>query len=88
MNDLSGKKTFPYAGVFPRLIELATDPSEPLEVIPLTLEIVQAMSLVPRADMPDRIIAATAVAHGLPLVSQDSEIRGSASLKAIIPVIW
>ena len=38
--------------------------------------------------MPDRIVAATAVAYKLPLVSQDSEIRASASLKAPVSVIW
>ena len=60
-------------------------------MLPVGLEIAQAMDLVPRAevpDMPDRIIAATAVAHTLPLVSQDSEIRASATLKALVPVIW
>jgi PIN domain nuclease of toxin-antitoxin system len=91
VNYLSSKKTFPYSGVFPRLLALATDPNERLEVLPLTLEVAQAMDLVPRAEvpgMPDRIIAATAVAHKLPLVSQDLEIRASASLKALIPVIW
>src|SRR4051812_24742641 len=59
---LSGKRTFPYSAVFPRLVALATDPNEPLEVLPLTLEIAQAMDLVPHAevpDMPDRIIAST-----------------------------
>jgi PIN domain nuclease of toxin-antitoxin system len=88
---LLGKKSFPYGGVFSRLIALATDPNERLEVLPLTLEIARAMNLVPRAevpDMPDRIVAATAVAHSLPLVSQDSEIRASASLTALVPVIW
>jgi PIN domain nuclease of toxin-antitoxin system len=91
VNYLSGKKTFPYSGVFARLIALATDANEPLEVLPLTLQIAQAMDLVPRAevpDMPDRIIAATAVAHQLSLVSQDSEIRASAALKGVISVIW
>lgn len=91
MNYLSGKKTFPYSGVFPRLIALASDPNERIEVLPLTLEIAQAMDLVPRdevPDMPDRIVAGTAVAYKLPFVSQDAEIRASASLKALVPVIW
>ncbi len=91
VNYLSGKKTFPYSDVFRRLIALATDPNERLEVLPVGLEIAQAMDFVPRAevpDMPDRIIAASAVAHKLPLVSQDSEIRASASLRALVPVIW
>ena len=91
VNYLSGKKSFPYSGVFPRLIALATDPNECLEVLSLTLEIARAMDLVPRdevPDMPDRIIAATAAAYKLPLVSQDTEIRASSSLKALVPVIW
>jgi PIN domain nuclease of toxin-antitoxin system len=88
---LSEKKTFPYADAFPRLIALATDHDECLEVLSLTLEVAQALAFVPRAevpDMPDRIIAATAVAHNLPLVSQDSEIRASATLNGLIPIIW
>lgn len=91
VNYLSGKKTFPYSGVFPRLIALASDPNERIEVLPLTLQVAQAMDLVPRAevpDMPDRVVATTAVAYKLPLVSQDAEIRDPASLKALIPVIW
>jgi PIN domain nuclease of toxin-antitoxin system len=91
VNYLSTKKTFPYSGVFPRLIALATDPNERLEVLPVGLEIAQAMDLVPRSevpDMPDRIIAASAVVHKLPLVSQDSEIGASAALRALVPVIW
>jgi hypothetical protein len=55
------------------------------------LEIAEALDFVPRdevPDMPDRIIAATAVSHMLPLVSQDSEIRASATLNALVPAIW
>lgn len=91
LNYLTGKKSFPYTGVLPRLVALATDPNEPIELLPLSLQVALAMDQVPRAeipDMPDRIIAATAVAHQLPLVSADSDIQGSASLKAIVPVIW
>lgn len=91
VNYLSGKKTFPCSGFFPRLIALASDPNERIEVLPLTLQVAQAMDLVPRAevlDMPDRVVATTAVAYKLPLVIQDTEIRDSASLRALIPVIW
>lgn len=91
VNYLSGKKTFPYSGVLPRLFALLTDPAEPLEAIPLTLEVAQAMDQVPRnevPDMPDRIVAATAIAHNLSLVSADSDIQGSASLNSLIQVIW
>ena len=88
---LAGKKSFPYSGVLPRLVSLVSDPLEALEVLPLTLEVALAMVLVPRdeiPDMPDRIVAATAGAHKLPLVSADSHIRGSAGLEAIVPVVW
>jgi predicted nucleic acid-binding protein len=40
--------------------------------------IADALALIPRLivpDMPDRIIAATALALGLPLVTRDTEIR-------------
>lgn len=88
---LSSKRSFPYARVFPGVISLAADPLEPVEAIPLTLEIARIMDRIPRhevPDMPDRIVAATAVAHNLPLISQDSEIRGSGSLRALVPIIW
>lgn len=91
VNYLTGKATFPYAGVLPRLYTLLADPTEPLEALPITVEVAQALDQVPRAeipDMPDRILAATAVAHRLSLVSADSDIQGSGSLKALIPVIW
>jgi PIN domain nuclease of toxin-antitoxin system len=90
-NYLAGKKTFPYSFVLERLLDLATDPEEPIEVLALDLEVAIHLDRVPRAevpDMPDRIIAATAVAHQLPLVSADSAIRGSAGLMGLVPVIW
>jgi PIN domain nuclease of toxin-antitoxin system len=91
LNYLAGRKTFPYSGVLPRIVSLVTDANEPLEVLPVTLEVALAMDQVPRAeipDMPDRIVAATAVAHKLPLVSADSDIQGSLGLKALVSVIW
>lgn len=91
LNYLAGRASFPYSGVIPRLIGLASDPNEPLDILPLTLEVALAMDQVPRseiADMPDRIVAATAVAHKLPLVSADSHILASSSLRALVSVIW
>jgi len=47
---------------------------------PLTTGIVEAMRQVPRADvpdMPDRIVAATGVYFGVPVISRDGRIRAS-----------
>ncbi len=52
----------------------------------LTVEIVGMLSQVPRTDvpdMPDRIIAATALHLGLPLISRDSKIQVSS-----VQTIW
>jgi PIN domain nuclease of toxin-antitoxin system len=54
-----------------------TAAAQSLIVLPLDLAVAQAMDQVPRAevpDMPDRVVAATAVAHDLSLVSVDSDI--------------
>lgn len=91
LNYLVGKKSFPYVGVLPKLIALIRDPSEPIEALPLTVTVAEAMDRVPRTevpDMPDRIIAATAIAHSMRLVSADPDIQGSASLQSLVPVIW
>ncbi len=88
---LSDKKSFPYAGAYPRLLQYLADPNFPLDLIDVTLDVALALHTVPRnevPDMPDRIIAATAVARGLPLVSSDGDIRGSAFVRSRIPVIW
>lgn len=53
----------------------------------LDVEVAQAVQEIDRAavlDMPDRIIAATAMRMGLPLLSRDGAISGVASLN----VIW
>ena len=52
----------------------------PLEIIPITHDIASAVQLVPRnqvPDLPDRVIAATAVCLGVPLISRDGKIRVS-----------
>jgi PIN domain nuclease of toxin-antitoxin system len=51
-----------------------------IEEAPLTAEIVEAMRQVPRADvpdMPDRMVAATAVHFAVPGISRDGRIRAS-----------
>ncbi len=88
---LAGRKSFPYQDALLRMLELIENPNEPLEVHPLGVKVVRALADIPRAevpDMPDRIVAATAVAHGLPLVSVDSRIQASQTLEKLIPVIW
>jgi len=52
----------------------------------LTVEIVDALRRVPRPDvpdMPDRIVAATAVYFGVPVISRDAKIRASS-----VRTIW
>lgn len=56
------------------------DPEHVFKEGPFTVEIVDAMKQVPRADvpdMPDRIVAATAVYFGVPAISRDGKIRAS-----------
>lgn len=51
-----------------------------IEEAPFTVEVVDAMRQVPREDvpdMPDRIVAATAVYFGVPAISRDGRIRAS-----------
>jgi PIN domain nuclease of toxin-antitoxin system len=54
--------------------------------VPFAAEVVEAMALIPRAvvpDMPDRMIAGTALHLGCSLVTADHEIRASN-----VPTIW
>ena len=56
------------------------DPDYVIEEAPFTVEVVDAMRQVPREDvpdMPDRIVAATAVYFGVPAISRDGRIRAS-----------
>jgi PIN domain nuclease of toxin-antitoxin system len=56
------------------------DPDYVVEEVPFTVEVVDAMHQVPRGevpDMPDRIVAATAVYFGVPVISREGEIRAS-----------
>jgi PIN domain nuclease of toxin-antitoxin system len=57
-----------------------TDPGQVLKEAPFTVEIVDAMREVPRVavpDMPERIVAATALCFGVPVISRDGRIRAS-----------
>lgn len=71
-----------YATIITTLKDAATAPT----IVNLDLNIAEALSSIPRAivpDMPDRIIAATALHLGLPLVTRDTAIRASS-----VTTIW
>jgi predicted nucleic acid-binding protein len=55
-----------------------TEQDSGMRVVPLTLGIARDLARVPWKavpDMPDRVIAATALHLGLPLISRDSRIQ-------------
>lgn len=62
------------------------DPDYVIEEAPFNGEIVEAMLKVSRTDvpdMPDRIVAATALHFGVPVISRDGRIRSSA-----VKTVW
>jgi PIN domain nuclease of toxin-antitoxin system len=68
-----------------RIESALKDNSSSLVVAPLDAAVAEAMPRIPRAivsDMPDRIIAATALHLGLPLVTRDLRIH-SAGIRTI-----
>ncbi len=63
-----------------QLTAILKDSANGYKLAPLSLEIAQAVRQVPREivpEMPDRIIAATALQMGVPLVTSDLQIRAS-----------
>jgi PIN domain nuclease of toxin-antitoxin system len=67
------------------LLAAIADPQDVLRQVVLDDAIAVAMRRVPRQDipdLPDRVIAATALLHGIPVLSRDSRIRSS-SIKTI-----
>ena len=70
-----------------RVLKLLDDMEGSYIIAPLDRETVTSVTIVSRdkiPDMPDRIIAATAVQHQLPLITKDSQINAS----GIVTVIW
>ena len=60
------------------LLEKSLEQQPLLEIVPLTQSIALAVRQVPREqvpDLPDRVIAATALYLGVPLISRDRKIR-------------
>lgn len=73
------KGRFP-ASAYDELRRALKDPDFVLKEAPFTGEVVETMRQVPRddiSDMPDRIVAATALYSGVPVISRDGRIRGS-----------
>lgn len=69
-----------------RLINALDDPLTPCSLAPLDRSVADALASVDRneiPDLPDRIIAATALALRVPLVSHDKQIQASR-----IQTIW
>ena len=69
-----------------RIAEVLDHSSASLIEVPVDRAVVSTMARIPRADVPDlldRLIAATALMLGVPVVSRDRKIRSS-----LVPAIW
>ncbi len=69
-----------------RLIQYLKLPNSSFATQDLTEDIAQTLAQIPRSivpDMPDRIIAATALHLKLPLVTKDSKIQALTSIQTI-----
>ena len=69
-----------------RIISRLNNPNAELKPIELTVGIADSLSQIPRLivpDMPDRIIAATALHLNLPLVTKDQKIKALTSIQTI-----
>jgi PIN domain nuclease of toxin-antitoxin system len=74
------------ADVYARLVVELVDPLSAIKLAPLDLAVAEMIGKVPRdavPDLPDRIIAATALAWQLPLVTRDRQIQATG-----IAAIW
>jgi PIN domain nuclease of toxin-antitoxin system len=62
------------------LIRELFNPQYPLHELPVDAFVAEEMASIGRADvpeMPDRIIAATGLRYGVPVISRDGKIRAS-----------
>lgn len=74
------------AAVLPRLFAELDHPATTLALAPLDLGVVLALQDISRLDvpdLPDRVIAATALHYSVPLVTRDRAIRASG-----IETVW
>lgn len=68
------------------IVGLLKNPQSAVTLAPLDLAVAEVLSQIPRGtvpDMPDRIIAATALTLGLPLVTRDHNIRALSNITTI-----
>jgi PIN domain nuclease of toxin-antitoxin system len=68
------------------IVTTLRDPAKAANAEPLDLNVAEVLSQIPRAtvpDMPDRIIAATALALGIPLVTRDKKIQSLTNITTI-----
>ena len=75
------------ADLLQQMLGFLADPGRPYRLADLDEDVVRALPRVPRSavpDMPDRIILATAVHLGLPLISRDERIRAA----GLVPIVW
>jgi predicted nucleic acid-binding protein len=75
------------AWILSRLLLSIEDPASAYRLVTLDIGTVRSLQAVPRQavpDMLDRIIVATAMHLGLPLISRDERIRRA----ALVPVVW
>jgi PIN domain nuclease of toxin-antitoxin system len=73
-------------GMLARTVAILAATTSVLAEIPINVSVMQTMTRIPRdaiADMPDRIIAATALHLQVPLISRDATIQASS-----VETIW
>jgi PIN domain nuclease of toxin-antitoxin system len=71
---------------FERILATLQDPLKVFVEVPLTSLVVSHMQSIPREqvpDLPDRVIAATALQNGVPVISRDNRIQA-----AQLQTIW
>ncbi|MCA6587056.1 MAG: type II toxin-antitoxin system VapC family toxin [Pseudanabaena sp. M090S1SP1A06QC] len=86
MNYLVEKNRIPTSSL-EQLLQLIDDPLVNLVVIPLDTPVAKAFTQIPRKIVPemgDRIIAATALYLGLPLVTKDHKISNLSNIQ----IVW
>ncbi|MEI6332371.1 MAG: type II toxin-antitoxin system VapC family toxin [Pseudanabaena sp.] len=85
MNYLVEKNRIPTSSL-EQLLQLIDDPLVKLVVVPLDTPVARAFTQIPREIVPemgDRIIAATSLYLGLPLVTKDHKIRNLSNIQTI-----